>query len=299
MMPAIVLSLLVGVASGALSMSQKTGPTREKLSLFNRNRPEDALYDRYALALAATERSRELRDEALKSSVGKWKWEWSQKFRKTNVCDSRNKEYANPKWRSACARHSVISARVIEAVSGLSVGEFNHITRVVAASPALKQKVMHQAYLYRVASHMQDGRHVLVVPPVEDKAYAGSPDPLPGGSLRTFATVAQKVELLRQQQRADLVAALGIDEFPEYPVCDQRVLPFMSPQVRSTCASFPKQAADLVRSYGVDFDTFERLLVKADKDPIFRWRLARTMRQVERERQRYRADEDDGGSGGI
>lgn len=282
-------AMMVGVATAkqpviaALSMSPKTASPREKISLFNRDRPEDTLYDRYALALAATERSRELRDEALENAVGRWRWSWSRRFRKSNVCDPRNRELTNPQWRSACARHAVVSARIIEAVSGLSVSEFNHLTRIIAASPSLKKKVLHQAYLYRVASKIDDRmRDTEVVAPIEDEVVGRAPD-----SLRTFAALAQKVELLRQQQRADLVAALGIDEFPEYPVCDERVLPFMAPHVRAVCTSFPKQAAELVRSHGVDFDTFERLLAKADKDPIFRWRLARTMRQLERQRQRY------------
>ena len=59
--------------------------------------------------------------------------------------------------------------------------------------------------------------------------------------------VAQKVELLRQKQRAQLVKSLkGVDVFPDYPICDSALLPMMSNQVRRTCASFPAQARELV-----------------------------------------------------
>ncbi|KAJ8604218.1 hypothetical protein CTAYLR_009788 [Chrysophaeum taylorii] len=273
-------------AGAALSQTAAPASTRDKLSLFS-ERPEDALYDRYALALAATERSRELRDEALREAVGQWRWAWTRRFRRSNVCDPRCREIANnPRWRSACARHAVVSARVIDAVAGLSVAEFNQLSRVVAASPTLKKKVLHQAYLYRIASRIEDRRDGPEIHPpleeIEPPRQPRAPD-----SMRAFASLAQKVEKLRQQQRAELIAALGIDEFPDYPVCDDRVLPFMAPEVREMCRSFPTQAADLVRSHGVDFDTFERLLSKADKDPFFRWRLARAMRQLEAQRQRY------------
>ena len=64
----------------------------------------------------------------------------------------------------------------------------------------------------------------------------------------------ERVELLRQQQRAQLVKSLkGVDVFPDYPICDSALLPMMSKQVRRTCASFPAQARELVLKNGVEF----------------------------------------------
>ena len=95
--------------------------------------------------------------------------------------------------------------------------------------------------------------------------------------------VAQKVELLRQKQRAQLVKALkGVDVFPDYPICDSALLPMMSNQVRRTCASFPAQARELVLKNGVEFETFQALLDKAERNPMYRWKLARAVRKLKR-----------------
>ena len=95
--------------------------------------------------------------------------------------------------------------------------------------------------------------------------------------------VAQKVELLRQKQRAQLVKSLkGVDVFPDYPICDSALLPMMSNQVRRTCASFPAQARELVLKNGVEFETFQALLDKAERNPMYRWKLARAVRKLKR-----------------
>ena len=95
--------------------------------------------------------------------------------------------------------------------------------------------------------------------------------------------VAQKVELLRQRQRAQLVKSLkGVDVFPDYPICDSALLPMMSSQVRRTCASFPAQARELVLKNGVEFETFQALLDKAERNPMYRWKLARAVRKLKR-----------------
>jgi len=287
-------------------------PSRDKLCLFDRDRPDEVLYDRYALALAATERARELRDEALIHSVGRIRWmmrKWSRESQ-LNACDPRILASASPEWRTACARHSIVCGRIIDAVSGLSVSEFNTISRTVAGSPDLKQKVLHQAYLYRLASKIDTKRDPIIAPsqtiggssdstssstitrsPPDDtllKAYnkqnpRGSTalDGATADSIKLFASLAKQVQHLQQQQRAQLVSTLKIDEFPDLPICDDRVLPFMSQEVRDLCRAFPAKAEALVRSYGVDYSSFEKLLAKVDSDPIFRWRLKRQMRQLD------------------
>ena len=49
----------------------------------------------------------------------------------------------------------------------------------------------------------------------------------------------------------------------------------MSNQVRRTCASFPAQARELVLKNGVEFEAFQALLDKAERNPMYRWKLAR------------------------
>ena len=83
--------------------------------------------------------------------------------------------------------------------------------------------------------------------------------------------------------RAQLVKSLkGVDVFPDYPICDSALLPMMSKQVRRTCASFPAQARELVLKNGVEFETFQALLDKAERNPMYRWKLARAVRKLKR-----------------
>ena len=60
------------------------------------------------------------------------------------------------------------------------------------------------------------------------------------------------------------------------------MLPMMSNQVRRTCASFPAQARELVLKNGVEFETFQALLDKAERNPMYRWKLARAVRKLKR-----------------
>ena len=99
----------------------------------------------------------------------------------------------------------------------------------------------------------------------------------------TFAAVAQKVELLRQKQRQTLVRNLkGVDAFPDYPICDSALLPLMAKPVRQCCASFPDQARQLVRRNGVEFETFKALLEKAERNPLYRWKLSRAVAKLKK-----------------
>ena len=91
---------------------------------------------------------------------------------------------------------------------------------------------------------------------------------------------------MRREQRADLVASLDVDAFPDYPICDSELLPLMSPKVRGTCAKFPAQAAALVKQSGVDFENFKALLEKAEKNPLFRWKLARAVNKLKQQQRK-------------
>ena len=284
----------------------------EKLCLFDRGRPEEALLDQYALALAATDRARELRDAAIREAVGPLRFFYLRNLKKVNVCEPSCCS-GDGRWRSACARHAAVSGKIIQGVSGLSVSDFNRLSRRIAESPKLKEKVTHQAYLYRVASKIDPSRDFAVLgyrgmPQAFDDLKTESRRPLRQGgkaldetssaSMRLFASLALRVEALRQRQRADLIAALNIDDFPKgVHLCDDDVLPLMSPKVRDVCANFPKQAAEIVENQGVDYADFERLLDKAQKNPLFRWRLQRTVRHLEkdmaaRRKQRSLLDDD-------
>ena len=169
---------------------------------------------------------------------------------------------------------------------GFAPEEWNALSRQLSGDGRLKRKVLDQAKLYALAATVDARRDARVSDETLGVAALRVPPPESEDALMAFAAVAQKVEVLRQKQRADLVASLDVDAFPDYPICDSELLPLMSDKVRKTCAKFPQQAADLVRSDGVEFSTFKALLEKAEKNPLFRWKLANAVRKLKKQQRR-------------
>lgn len=182
--------------------------------------------------------------------------------------------------------YAASSSRVLDAF-GFTPAEWNALSRSVAADGRLRRRVVAQAELYALASTLDARRDAGVG--CGDDGVGVAPLRVGvnyGDDLERFAAVAQRVEGLRQKQRADLVASLGLAGFPAVPICDSELLPLMSKEVRDTCADFPKEAARLVKSEGLEFDTFKALLEKAEKNRLFRWKLARVVRRMKKDRSR-------------
>ena len=234
--------------------------------------------DRYALALAATEPLRRARDDALKRTVGRRKLFVTRKLLRRNPCEG-TAFSASDRTKEACEMYTTTATRVLKSF-GFTPSEWNSVSRALASDRNLRNRVLNQAKLYGLASTIESGNLN-----VDDGAVPKLQIPVPENEddLVRFAAVAQKVELLRQQQRAQLVKSLkGVDVFPDYPICDSALLPMMSSQVRRTCASFPAQARELVLKNGVEFETFQALLDKAERNPMYRWKLARAVRKLKR-----------------
>lgn len=239
--------------------------------------------DRYALALAATEPLRRARDDALKRTVGRRKLFVTQKLLRRNPCEGTAFAQSD-RTQEACDMYTATASRVLKSF-GFTPAEWNSVSRALATDKGLRSRVLNQAKLYGMASTIEH-RNLNV----DDGAVPKLQIPVPENEddLVRFAAVAQKVEGLRQQQREQLVKTLKIDVFPDYPICDSALLPMMSKQVRRTCAAFPAEARALVRKNGVEFETFEALLAKAERNALYRWKLARAVRKLKR-RQRAAA----------
>ena len=256
--------------------------------------------DRYALALAATEPLRRARDDALKRTVGRRKLFVTRKLLRRNPCEG-TAFSASDRTKEACEMYTTTATRVLKSF-GFTPSEWNSVSRALASDRNLRNRVLNQAKLYGLASTIETGslnvddgavpKLQIPVPENEDDlvrfaavARRVGITPSTRRDVHWFIStqVAQKVELLRQKQRAQLVKSLkGVDVFPDYPICDSALLPMMSNQVRRTCASFPAQARELVLKNGVEFETFQALLDKAERNPMYRWKLARAVRKLKR-----------------
>ena len=72
---------------------------------------------------------------------------------KDSICSASNCDRF-PSVRELCTLHIVKSSRAIRGL-GLTVAQFNAISRKVAADDELKRRVMEQAYLYKIGEEVE------------------------------------------------------------------------------------------------------------------------------------------------
>jgi hypothetical protein len=264
------------------------------MSLFSR---EEKQYERYAAALAAIEPLRKQRDLQAKATLRPFEyWHLKRKGKLSGgkgICDVArvDPKRRNARLRVVCNGHVKTMTSVIKAL-GLSVAEFNELTREVSRNADLAARVKQQTYFYRVAAELSRSAEgaeeipaVDFVPQQADNAAASlaqqqqqdltrsaaaaaaaaaaqkkkrqqKPKPLP---VKTFAKVTHRVEQLRKKQESVLKKELKIEDLSlPVGICGSAYTPLLNPRVRSLCQSFPEE---------VRFPIFQ---------PTVTWRAPRT-----------------------
>lgn len=243
--------------------------------------PEEDTYDRYAACLAATEGLRNVRDRELsKTKQGFFQGVLS----KTPLMGSSTSSRAAATTGSeaqvrAESKYILNSSKVIKAL-GLSVPQFNQVGREVMADEELKEKVMEQAYLYRLSANLSLPNNR--VPVLSDPASSPLLHAHRRRRIQMFARSITEIEHLRTDQMEKLRKALQLptssQQLPDnFNICDPNIMPLLSPKVRAVCEAFPLQAEDIVRKYGLNSDEFNEMLEKTKKDPLFRWKVKKEM----------------------
>mmetsp|Transcript_25706 Transcript_25706/g.51150 ORF Transcript_25706/g.51150 Transcript_25706/m.51150 type:complete len:397 (+) Transcript_25706:241-1431(+) len=267
--------------------------------------------DRYAAALAATEPLRTSRDQAIQNTLGKnsvrqntdrettnilksasgaidWLCRVTSSFgipssknsdiiktgaiarESINLCTPDNCD-KHPEIRAACATYALQSSRIVRGL-GLSVAQFNNISRRVAENNELKEKVMQQAYLYRIAAALKLEK----IPVIEDPTSVKLLNSHRQQRFELFAQSLVEIEELRSEQTEALKRSLHIKDVPKgVSMCDPNLLPLLSPKVKAVCEAFPLQAEEIVKKYGLNSDEFNKMLAETKSNPLFRWRVGR------------------------
>ena len=192
-----------------------------------------------------------------------------------NLCTGRNcARY--PLAREACLRHIVNSSKVIRAL-GMSVAQFNAVSRKLGGDEELRERVMEQAYLYRVASTLTLGKLPIVEDPASDKLLEAHKR----RRLMCFARSLTQIEDLREEQTKILKKTLNVKKLPtNFRVCDPNILPFLSPKIQQICSNFPTLAEEVVRNYGLNSKEFNTMLDETRRNPLFRWRISRYVKAI-------------------
>ena len=246
--------------------------------------------DRYALALAATEPLRRARDDALKRTVGRRKLFVTRQLLRRNPCEG-TAFSASDRTKEACEMYTTTATRVLKSF-GFTPSEWNSVSRALASDRNLRNRVLNQAKLYGLASTIETGSLN-----VDDGAVPKLQIPVPENeeaAVRAVWTSRHRCDVTvdchtgRAKGRITPEAARAAREIPER----RRRLPGLPDlrfgvaaddveQVRRTCASFPAQARNW-SSRMASSSRPTRLLDKAERNPMYRWKLARAVRKLKR-----------------
>lgn len=251
-------------------------------------------YDTYAACLAATESLRRVRDSKIKNKKGTAAASDDKSFQswksmlKSNIGGAgsassesgiKNEPSGKEEFKRACAEYVLDSSKAINAL-GLSVTQFNQLGREVYKNKDLKEKVMEQAYLYRMASTIKMDKIPLIQDPDSKQLLKSTRR----RRVQMFVRSITEIEELREEQTTRLRKALNIDKLPSnVNLCDPNVMPLLSSNVRAVIEAFPLQAEEIVKKYGLNSDEFNQMLEETRGNPVFRWRVQRFRKKEEEE----------------
>lgn len=280
-----------------------TGSTQMPTLFFT---PTEADLDRYAACLAAAEGLRRARDAGVASSrVRRALQDIDSGKLDASTSKNKAKDRMMKRWSAderkefdtLRASYALNTAKMVRSL-GLSVARFNQLGKVVGSDPVLKERVMEQAYLYGMAAGLTGMEKV---PLITGKRIgsgggsrgkkggksagssggeaAGALPPITSEQIDAFARCLSEVEELREGNLEKLRQSLKVDYLPPV-ICDPNVRSLLDPRVRAVCDAFPLQAEEVVQRFGMGSDEFNALLDRLRIDPIFRFRVKRSMRKL-------------------
>ena len=180
--------------------------------------------------------------------------------------------------RRASAAYVVQAAKVVRGM-GLTIPQFNQLGREVGRDPYLKERVVEQAYLYRVAATLGMDKIPLSEDPISEqllKAHRRR-------RVQMFARSLTAVEELREEQQEKLCKSLDVETLPDgLSICDPAVLPLLNNKVKAVCEAFPRKAEQVIKKYGLNSDEFNEMLDQTKKNAFFRWRVRNYMGKSEK-----------------
>jgi Domain of unknown function (DUF4168) len=138
-------------------------------------------------------------------------------------------------------------------------------------------QVLEQAYLYRLQSSV-----ALDAIPTIDEQVSKPFRSISKEKFQRFCESMYNVEKLRRNLAEELKQKFQLTELP--PLTSQASLrPLLDSNVRSAIDSFPVEASNVVHQFGLNNHEFNELLRKTNASVLFRWKVLRNIRKIERE----------------
>lgn len=253
--------------------------------------PDESDYHKYSAILAATEPYRLQRDEEIKKTMSPMLF-WYHKIKGTKINDPTCVlRLENKAVDQACERYEIKADEIVRS-HGLNVVDFNGLSRKIMKEPPLKQKVLLQAYFYRIAADLEANITPTSLPTLNANLASsqksglvrlnGESSPIvkdldPAASkLTRFALALKTIEQERLFKRKELKAELGLPELPQN-MCEPSIQSCMCKTIQTACQEFPKTAVQIISQYGFDSAEFNALDNKVKKDLLFRYRVNREL----------------------
>jgi hypothetical protein len=178
-------------------------------------------------------------------------------------------------FRRVSISYVLQAAKVVRGL-GLTIPQFNQLGREVGSNPALKEKVLEQAYLYRLAAALKMDKVHVHDDPVAQKLLRAHRRK----RIQMFARSMTDIEELRKEQQEKLKQALNLDRLPEgISICDPSIQPLLSPKVRAVCSAFPLQAEEIIDKYGLNSEEFNSMLSESKNNPLFKFQVLRYVKR--------------------
>lgn len=289
----VVLIILIGCFHGALGMS-----------LVGLRAPavfpqEDAMMHKYSAVLAAAEPFRKQCIVDLKRTLG-IKYLIYQ-LMGINIIDPNSSIRNNVKVDNICDRYENKLDEIVRSY-GIPLVDFNYLSEQISINTKLKQRVLLQAYFYRIAAELETSTNPPVLPKLISKNSRYDLDSkydsldsssknfrntgvtfnrYKGSSFQRFCSALRNMEVERVRTREKLRQGLNIVDLPPR-MCDPSIQPAMCSSIREACSGFAKSSTSILEKHGVSKDEFERLQQKIKKDFFFRLRVEREIEKIEK-----------------
>ena len=263
-------------------------------------RADEVEYHKYAAILAATEPIRLQCDLEIRRSLNPLAY-WYHKFKGTPLSDPATLLRIDNKGVDlACNKYERKVDEVVKSY-GLETNTFNELSRKLVKNNSLRQRVLLQAYYYKIAADLESNISGIsastsnMLPLFPSLSGTDSYSPRPNMSpfytqdgpemnfgtdylkvrdtkFNRFCHAVRRIEHERLSQRNTLQNDLKIKALPPR-MCDPDIYPAMCTTVQEACNRFPRTVQAVLSLYGLTTGEFEKLNMRTKNNFLFRIRV--------------------------
>jgi len=272
-------------------------------------RADEVEYHKYAAILAATEPIRLQCDLEIKKSLNPVAY-WYHKLKGTPLSDPATLLRIDNKGVDlACNKYERKVDEVVKSY-GLETNTFNELSRKLVKNNSLRQRVLLQAYYYKIAADLESnisgltastGSMLPLFPSLSGYgSYVTRPNSSPYNTqdnpemsfgtdylkvrdtkFNRFCHAVRRIEHERISQRNALQNDLKIKSLPPR-MCDPDVLPAMCTTVQDACSRFPRTVQAVLSLYGLTAGEFEKLNLRTKNNFLFRIRVQNAIASLDK-----------------